>query len=220
MNTISRAREDLLATARTLDALGLNRGTSGNCSVRVDDGLLITPSGIPADAITVDDLVLLDQAGRVTADARRAPSSEWRIHHDLYAARPDVQAVVHTHSTHAVALACLRRDIPPFHYMVLRAGGSTIRCSGYATFGSTELSRETLAALEDRDACLLANHGMVAVGGSLEAATALAVEVEELAHQYLLALQAGGPVLLTDDELRAARDRFATYGVPAGQVDR
>lgn len=209
-----RAREDLLATARALDALGLNRGTSGNSSMRVDGGMLITPSGVPTDAMTVDDLVVVaaDGAVDVRTVAGRRPSSEWRIHRDVYAARPDVAAVVHSHSTHAVALACLRQDVPPFHYMVLRAGGPTIRCARYATFGSEELSAATLEALEQRDACLLANHGMVAVGSTLSSAVSLAIEVEELCHQYLLTLAAGGPVLLTDDEVEAARQRFATYG--------
>jgi L-fuculose-phosphate aldolase len=209
-----RARQDLAAAARRLESCGLNRGTSGNSSVRVEGGMLITASGIPADSLTTDDLVLVDADGAV--DPRTAPglspSSEWRIHRAVYAARPDVSAVVHTHSTHAVALACLRREVPPFHYMVLRAGGPTIRCAAYATFGSEALSQATLSALDGRDACLMANHGMVAVGRSLDAALALAVEVEELCHQYLLALAAGGPVLLTDEELADARARFSSYG--------
>ena len=148
-------------------------------------------------------------------DGPRRPSSEWRFHHDLYAHRSDVRAVVHTHATHCTALACLpavqRDGIPPFHYMVAAAGGRDIRCAPYATFGSQALSDHALAALEGRRACLLAHHGMIATGLTLEAALALAVEVESLARMYAQALQLGGPAVLPDDEMTRVLERFADY---------
>lgn len=210
--SIDWQREELLTAARRLDELGLNRGTSGNSSVRTNEGLLITPSGMPTHEMVAEDLVELSMDG--TATGATAPSSEWRIHRDIYARRPETRAVVHTHSTHATAMACLRRDVPPFHYMVAKAGGSSIRCAGYALYGTDDLSREALRALVDREACLLANHGMVALGPSLAQAIALAVEVEELCRQYLVASPAGPCVLLNGDEMDAALAAFATYGRP------
>jgi L-fuculose-phosphate aldolase len=143
----------------------------------------------------------------------RKPSSEWRIHRDVFAARPEVNAVLHAHASYATALACLGRTIPAFHYMVAVAGGSDIRCAPYATFGTQELSDGALAALEDRTACLLANHGMIALGESLEAALALAVEVETLAQQYCCALQIGTPNRLSEDEMAVVLAKFKDYGV-------
>ena len=206
-------RRVLLDACRELDGRGLNRGTSGNCSVRVESGLLVTPSGIPASDLTADAMVIVADDGTWAGDI--APSSEWRIHRDAYRHRPDLGAVVHTHSTHAVAMACLRRDIPPFHYMVAVAGGSVIRCADYALFGTEELSRNAMAALGDRRACLMANHGLLALGATVPAAIALAVEVEALCEQYLVACSAGEPVLLDDAQMAQALARFATYGRPA-----
>ncbi|MDO8310279.1 MAG: class II aldolase/adducin family protein [Actinomycetota bacterium] len=207
-------RRVLLDACRDLEDRGLNRGTSGNCSVRVDGGLLVTPSGITTGDLSADAMVLMCDDGTWAGDV--APSSEWRIHRDAYRHRPDLDAVVHTHSTHAVAMACLRRDIPPFHYMVAAAGGAVIRCADYALFGTEELSRNALAALGDRRACLLANHGMLALGATMPAAIALAVEVEALCEQYLAACTAGEPVLLEDAQMAQALERFATYGRPSG----
>lgn len=203
-------RRRIVATCRRMNALGVNQGTSGNVSARVRDGLLITPSGVPYDTLTPEGIVALAPDGAVRGAGK--PSSEWRFHVDILAARPDVGAIVHTHSVHATALACLRRDIPAFHYMVAAAGGDTIRCARYATFGSQELSDHALAALDGRRACLLANHGVIAVGRDLDAALALAVEVETLARQYLLALQTGKPAVLSAAEMRRVVEKFKSYG--------
>jgi L-fuculose-phosphate aldolase len=212
-------REAIVATARRMNALGINRGKSGNVSARLAqpgfDGYLVTPTGVPYDETSPEDLVAMPFAGDETA-ARGAlrPSSEWRFHRDLYATRPDVGAIVHTHSPFATTLACLDRGIPPFHYMVAVAGGADIRCAPYATFGTQELSDHALAALADRRACLLSHHGMIAVGASLKTALALAVEVETLAEMYWRALQIGEPTLLSDAEMARVLERFRTYGQP------
>ncbi|MFO1305800.1 MAG: class II aldolase/adducin family protein [Burkholderiales bacterium] len=206
-------REAVLRTALAMNGAGINRGKSGNVSARLVrdafDGFLVTPSAIPYDRIAPGDIVPVSLAGE--ALGTRAPSTEWRFHRDIYATRPDAQAIVHAHAPFATSLACLRRGIPPFHYMVAVAGGTDIRCGGYATFGTQELSDHALAALEGRNACLLANHGMIAVGHSLDAALALAVEVETLAEMYWRALQVGEPVLLTDEQMAEALAKFATY---------
>jgi L-fuculose-phosphate aldolase len=203
-------RRQIVATCRQMNALGINQGTSGNVSARVRGGLLITPSGVPYDALAPAGIVALAPDGTVRGAGK--PSSEWRFHVDILAARPDVGAIVHTHSTHATALACLRRDIPAFHYMVAAAGGDTIRCAPYATFGTQELSDNALTALDGRRACLLANHGVIATGRDLAVALALAVEVETLAHQYLLALQVGKPTILGKAEMHRVSEKFRSYG--------
>jgi L-fuculose-phosphate aldolase len=215
-------RQQLVAAARRLGASGLNQGTAGNLSVRWGEGLLITPSSLPSEAMEPEDLLAIDcdghpLAGSAPSARGRSPSSEWRLHSGLLRSRPEVVAVVHCHSIHATALACHGRDIPPFHYMVVQAGGPDIRCAGYATFGSQELSDLTLAALQDRQACLLAHHGQVTVGASLAQALALAVEVETLAHMYLQALQLGEPPLLslTEMERVAAQMQLRRYGALA-----
>ncbi|MBN35183.1 MAG: class II aldolase [Rhodospirillaceae bacterium] len=202
-------RRDLIVTARSMNGLGINQGTSGNVSARAGKGFLITPSALPYDKTTPDDIVAVALDG--TAKGRRRPSSEWRIHRDIYAARPEAGAIVHTHATFATTLACLGKPIPRFHYMVAMAGGDDIRCAPYATFGTQELSNHALAALEGRKACLLANHGMIAVGADLESALALAVEVESLARQYWQALQAGKPKLLTRKQMAVVLEKFADY---------
>jgi L-fuculose-phosphate aldolase len=201
----------VIETARRMNALGINRGTSGNVSARLDDGFLITPSALPYDAMRARDVVALALDGTRRSGAPHRPSTEWRLHAGIYAARPDVRAVVHAHPIYATALACLRRGIPAFHYMVAVAGGSDIRCSAYATFGTEALATEAVAALEGRQACLLANHGIVACGITLEDALALAVEVEALAAQYWHALQVGEPVLLTEEEMRRVREQSRDY---------
>jgi L-fuculose-phosphate aldolase len=205
-------REEMIATARRMNASGLNQGTSGNLGVRVEGGLLITPSGMDYGTLVPEDLVFLRFDG--SAEGRRVPSTEWRFHRDILEARPEVNAVLHAHSMFCTTLACLHRPIPSFHYMVAKAGGSSIRCAPYATFGTEALSRHAVAALEGRKACLLANHGMIAVGASLAAAYALAVEVETLAAMYWRALQIGEPVLLDEAEMAVVLEKFKTYGHP------
>lgn len=203
-------REALIATARRMNASGLNQGTSGNLSQRVEDGFLLTPTGMDYDSLEPEDLVLMRLDG--SHEGRRAPSSEWRIHRDILAARPEVGAVLHAHSMFCTTLACLRRPIPSFHYMVTVAGGVDIRCAPYATFGTEELSRHAVAALEGRKACLLANHGMLALGRDLAGVFKLAVEVETLAAMYWRALQVGEPVLLDAAEMAVVLEKFKTYG--------
>jgi L-fuculose-phosphate aldolase len=198
------------AYARRSVAAGLNQGASGNVSTRSPGGFLITPSGRDMSALAAADMVPVDMDG--AAPEGMKPSSEWRFHRDIYAAFAEAGAIVHAHSPFAVALACLRRDIPAFHYMVAMAGGADIRCARYATFGTQALSDAVLEALRDRRACLMANHGLLAWGGDLADALALAVEVEALSGQYLRCLQAGGPVLLSGVEMDAAIERFRDYG--------
>jgi L-fuculose-phosphate aldolase len=201
------------ATARKSVALGLNQGTSGNVSARNGEGFLITPSGRDMTAIEAGEIVPVAMDGMYPEGMR--PSSEWRFHRDIYAAFPEAQAVVHAHSPFAVALACLRRDIPPFHYMVAMAGGTDIRCAAYATFGTQALSDAVLAALNGRRACLMANHGLLAWGRSLDAALGLAMEVEALCGQYLRACQVGEPVLLSAMEMAEVLEKFKDYGARA-----
>ncbi|KXB30759.1 fuculose phosphate aldolase [Dechloromonas denitrificans] len=189
---------------------GLNRGTSGNVSVRSGDGFYITPTGMRYEQLVADDIPLMALDG--SHQGRRKPSSEWRFHRDLYAARPEVGAVLHAHSPFAVSLACLRRDIPAFHYMIARFGGDSIRCADYAIFGSAELSTAAMSAMQQRKACLLANHGLLVAGRDLDEALALAVELEELCEQYWRACQLGQPVLLSADEMAAVLQKFASYG--------
>ena len=202
-------RARIVATAREMNGLGINRGKSGNVSARIDAGFLITPSALPYDETEPDDIVAVDGEGN--AVGRRKPSTEWRFHRDIYAVRPEVAAIVHTHSAFATTLACLDRAIPAFHYMVAVAGGTDIRCAPYATFGTQALSDHALRALEGRRACLLAHHGMIAAGASLDAALALAVEVETLAEMYWRALAIGEPALLPDEEMQAVLARFDRY---------
>jgi L-fuculose-phosphate aldolase len=205
-------REEIIATALEMNARGLNRGKSGNVSARVDDGFLVTPSGLAYETTRADDIVAMTLDGE--SRGARPPSSEWRFHRDIYARRPEVAAIVHAHSPFATTLACLGRDIPAFHYMVAVAGGKDIRCAAYATFGTQQLSDHALSALDRRKACLLANHGMIALGESLADALALAVEVEALAEQYWRALQIAPPNLLSDAEMDVVLQKFATYGRP------
>ena len=208
-------REQLVDCARRMQASGINQGTSGNLSVRIAGGMLITPSSLPYEQMQPSDLVALDLKGEplfIPADGRpqRRPSSEWRLHADVLASRPEVQAVLHCHSIHATALACHGRDIPPFHYMTAVAGGHDIRCAPYATFGTQELSDGVVQALEGRLACLMAQHGQVAVGPTLDKALALAVEVETLARIYLQALALGEPPLLSAEQMEQVRHQFCT----------
>lgn len=211
-----KLRKAVIDTCLAMNASGINQGTSGNVSVRGGKGFLITASGVSYDTMTPDQVVEMDLDGGYYGDWR--PSSEWRMHLDIYKSRPEAQAIVHTHSTHATALSCLRRDIPPFHYMIAVAGGATLRCADYATFGTTALSRNMLRALEGRKACLLANHGTICFGPTLDKALWLAGEVEALCHQYHLACQAGDPALLDQAEMERVLEKFATYGKQDAQA--
>jgi len=204
-------RAAVIQAARSMAALGINQGAAGNLSVRAGDRMLITPSAIPYEEMTPDMIAAMPLQSNYGAwEGPKRPSSEWRFHLDIFRARPEIGAVVHTHAPYATALAMARRDIPPCHYMVTRFGGGTVRCAPYALFGTAELSTLALAALENRTACLLANHGFIATGADLPAAMAAAVELEALAKQYMLSLTIGGPVLLTDEEIQAAIEQFAT----------
>jgi L-fuculose-phosphate aldolase len=207
-------REQVIATAREMNRRGLNHGTSGNVSARSSpDRFLITPSAIPYEQLVADDIVEIGLDGQVVRGARK-PSTEWRLHLEILRARPEVDGVVHTHSLHAVAIACTRRPIPAFHYMVALAGGADVRCAEYATYGTDELARNTVAALAGRKACLLANHGLVAVGTGLASALSLAEGIEVLSAQYWHALQIGPPVILDDAEMARVMERIASYGRP------
>ncbi len=212
--SVRELRAGIVATARAMNAHGINRGKSGNVSARLPGarfaGFLITPTGMPYDTMTARDIVAMSADG--DAQGPRLPSSEWRFHYDLYRARDDFRAIVHVHSPFATALACLRTAIPAFHYMVAIAGGPDIRCAPYATYGTQELADHAVDAMKGRRACLLANHGMIAGGGSLAQALALAVEVESLAEMYWRARQLGDPALLSDAEMDEVLARFKSYG--------
>ncbi|GAB4167134.1 MAG: class II aldolase/adducin family protein [Rhodocyclaceae bacterium] len=207
-------RARIIATARAMNAQGLNRGAAGNVSARSGGGFLITPTGMAYDELVPADVVAMAADG--SHRGARRPSSEWRLHRDLYAARAEAGAIVHAHAPFATALACLGREIPPFHYMIARFGGSTVRCAAYATFGTQELSDHALRALEGRCACLLANHGLLVFGRDLRHALDLAIELETLCEQYLRAAQLGQPRLLEEEEMRRVLEKFATYGQQAG----
>jgi len=215
---MSELRQQLINTARRMAASGLNKGTAGNLSVRVEEdghpGFLITPTGMAYDELTPADIVFvrLDGTHAGIHDNKRKPSSEWRFHRDLYVARPEADAVLHAHSPFATSLACLRREIPAFHYMIARFGGDTLRCSDYATFGTQELSDAALTAMQGRNACLLANHGMLLFGRNLDQALALGIELEALCEHYWRAGQLGQPVVLDASEMNIVLKKFASYG--------
>ncbi len=204
-------RESLIEACRELTRRGLTHGTSGNVSARRDENtFFISPTGMPYEALLPDDIPLMALDGRWFG--RRRPSSEWRFHRDIFKSRSDVAAIVHTHSRFATALACHGRGIPAFHYMVAVAGGADIRCAPYRTFGTQALSDAAVIALEDRRACLLGNHGLIAVGANLSAALALAGEVENLAAQYCASLAIGAPHILDATEMNAIIEKFRHYG--------
>ncbi|WP_457103774.1 class II aldolase/adducin family protein [Methylobacterium sp. P5_C11] len=207
------AREQVVAAARALDAQGLNRGTSGNVSLRFGDSLLITPSGMPTDRTGPEDIVRLAFDG--THPSGQKPSSEWRFHRDILASRPEFGAVVHAHPVYCTAFAICGEAIPAIHYMVAAFGGPTVRCAPYAPYGTADLSELALEALVDRNVCLLANHGMIAAGASLEKALWLAVELETLCQQYAVARQIGTPLILSDHEIGTTVERFRGYGLNA-----
>ncbi|MBS3935850.1 MAG: class II aldolase/adducin family protein [Sulfuritalea sp.] len=230
---------EVLATARQMNAVGINRGAAGNVSVRDGDGFIITPTGMAYDECRPQDMVRVKVgAGPSQADAppvggsepglrargansvgagataqgRRQPSSEWRFHRDIYAARPEAGAILHAHAPFATALACQSIELPPFHYMIARFGGDSVRCARYATFGTQELSDAMLDALRERRACLMAHHGMAVFGADLKEALALAVELESLCEQYWRVLQLGAPILLPADEMARVIEKFRAYG--------
>lgn len=205
-------KKEIIETVQQFNATELSMGTSGNLSARTDNDFLITPTGFSYDDMQESDIVLLDIEGK-TKKTKNEPSSEWRIHRDIYRQRPEINAVVHVHSPYATAIACTGKEIPAFHYEVAIAGGNSIRCSKYATFGTQELSENALKALEERKACLLANHGLLALGASIVAAFRMAQTVEVLAKQYTLSKLLGGPVLLDDQEMKINVEKFKHYGI-------
>jgi len=204
-------RQGIIETAKQFNVSGLSTGTSGNLSARTSQGFLITPTGIPYHQLKEADIVEMDLDGNIV-QSNLEPSSEWHFHRDIYLARKEINAIVHVHSDYATGIACTREDIPAFHYMVARAGGDSIRCAEYATFGTDELSKNAVKALQGRDACLLANHGMIALGESIKSAYKLAEEVENLAMQYCISKQFGEVILLDDKEMKLNLEKFKTYG--------
>ena len=209
-------RADIVAKARWMNAAGLNQGTSGNISARYKDILLITPSATSYDSMTPETIAAMPLDGEYGSwSGPLNPSTEWRFHFDITKSRPDVGAIVHTHSTYATVLAIARKEIPACHYMIAAFGGATIPCAGYARYGTKELSELALKALEGRNGCLLANHGMLAVAANLEKAMWLAVELETIARQYYLSLALGDPFILTDEQIAETARGMATYGLQA-----
>ena len=207
-------RQSIIDACLRVNTLGINQGTSGNISLRHGEGMLVTPTSTPYEAMKPEQIVYMHLDG--SHDPAQRPSSEWRFHRDILKARPEIHAIVHAHPPYSTMLAIMGMEIPPVHYMVACAGGDTIRCAPYATFGTQELSEHAVRALEGRLACLLEHHGMIAVGPSLSKAMWLAVEVEALARQYHGCLQIGTPRLLPKAEIKNVLGRIAGYG-PAGE---
>lgn len=213
---MSSARKQAAALYQAVGRLGLVAGSAGNVSIRTRHGMVVTPSGMaPADA-TPAAMVAMSLAG--AARGKRAPSSEWPMHAAIFLARPDAGAIVHTHADACTALACLNEKLPAFHYMIAALGGDDVRCAPYVTFGTPALAERAVAALDGRDACLLANHGMIVLGADADAALDAALHLETLARQYLLARAAGAVRLLSADEMRDAHERFKTYGQQRGNT--
>lgn len=205
----AQLRTALLHTSRRMVELGLNRGTAGNASVRCGDDILITPSAVPVAEMNEPDMVLLAADGKVLHG--RKPSSEWRFHCDIFKARPEIGAVLHMHSTFATTIACLGKDVPAVHYHIAIAGGDSIRCTPYTIFGEQNLSDLALEALHDRKACLLGNHGMIALGKDLADALSVAQEVEYLCELYWRTLQAGEPQILSAQQMHEVKQKFVDY---------
>jgi L-fuculose-phosphate aldolase len=191
-------RAEMVATCRKMNASGINQGTAGNLSVRHKDGFLITPSSLPYETMQPEDLVEMGWDGTYIG---RRPSSEWRFHRDILARRQDIDVVLHCHSVYATTVACHHKTIPAFHYMVGVMGGTTLRCAAYATYGTQALSDAAIAALEDRMACLLGQHGQISLGKTLDSALWMAIEVETLSRMYVQALTLGDPPILSDAEM-------------------
>jgi L-fuculose-phosphate aldolase len=209
-------KKKIIWVCRRMNEMGINQCTSGNVSARTEEGFIITASGIPYDVMDDQHIVEMDLDGGYYG--KYLPSTEWRMHMDIFKARPEAGAIVHTHSIYATALATLRKDIPPFHYMIGVTGGSTLRVSDYAEFGTQALSDTMLAALKDRSACLLANHGQIVFGPNLDRALWLAGEIETLCQQYWAACLAGKPVILSDAQMKTVLARFKSYGKQPGDL--
>jgi L-fuculose-phosphate aldolase len=213
-DTELQLRKVIVDKCRWMNATGLNQGTSGNISARHGDTMLISPSATPYDSMTPDMIAVMPIAGEYGSwEGPLKPSTEWRFHLDIMKARPEVGGIVHTHATYSTVLAIAHKEIPACHYMMAAFGGMNVRVADYARFGTKELSDHALKALENRTACLLANHGMIATGTSLDKAMWLAVELETIARQYYLTLAIGGPVLLSETEIRETAVAFGSYGV-------
>lgn len=209
-----KLRQSIIDHCRQMNASGINQGTSGNISVRFEDRMLITPSAVPYDEMTPDMIASMPLDGEYGSwTGSKKPSTEWRFHLDILRTRPEINAVVHTHATFSTILAIAHKSIPACHYMVAAFGGDDIRLCDYARYGTKELSDNVLKALKDRTACLMANHGMIATGGSLEKAMWAAVELETIAKQYYHALLLGGAVILPPEEIEGVRRGFASYGL-------
>jgi L-fuculose-phosphate aldolase len=209
-------RKAVIKTCLAMNEEGINQGTSGNVSVRTDEGFLITASGIPYKKMKPEHIVEMDLEGGYRGEY--FPSTEWRMHMDIFKARPEAKAIVHVHSTYATAMACLRKDIPSFHYMIGIAGGASLRVSDYAEFGTQELSDTMLEAMKGRSGCLLANHGQICFGDTLDKALWRAGEIEALCHQYWASLLAGKPVILAENEMSTVLKRFGSYGKQAADL--
>ncbi|MET3578173.1 L-fuculose-phosphate aldolase [Mesorhizobium robiniae] len=211
MSDQNELKQSILSVVRRLEDKGFNHVSTGNVSCRAGNGILITPTGGNSGNMSADRLVQIDYDGSVAGEG--VPSSEWHMHVSILRAFPAANAVIHTHADACVALSCLRKPIPAFHYMVAGFGGEDIRCARYATFGTADLAASAVEALQNRTACLLANHGMIAMGKTLDAAFNATVKLETLARQYLLALQAGEPVLLPAEEMARVGARYGNYGI-------
>ncbi len=206
----ARLREEMVSICRRMVELGINQGTAGNVSARMGDRFLITPSAIPYDEMTPDQIAEMDYDGRYFGPCK--PTTEWRFHREIMRRRPEAGAIVHTHSLFSTAVACLRRDLPALHYYIAVGGGPTVRCAKYATYGTQELADNALVALEGRNACLLANHGMIVFGSTPADALKRTFDLEMLARQYVYASQIGEPCILPDDEIERVRVKMQDYG--------
>ncbi|MDF2900861.1 MAG: class aldolase/adducin, N-terminal [Phenylobacterium sp.] len=209
--TEDQLRARMAEVMKAMDARGLNRGTSGNVSARCGEAMLVTPSGVPPERLSGDQMVLVQPDGSTPQGSLR-PSSEWRMHQQILNRRPDANAVVHCHSRHATILACAGREIPSMHYMVAVGGGASVPVAPYATFGSVELAEAVVDTLDGRSAALMANHGQIVVARSLDSALAIAEEIEEQAAVYWGTLAIGGPKLLSGEEMELILQRFRSYG--------
>ncbi len=208
-----KERKEVIKYSIKLNTTNLSPLRSGNISVRSDEddiqGFLITPSGKKYDSLKEDDIVFVSNDGN--HDTNLKPSSEWRFHKDIYLKKPDAKAIVHAHSPHAAAVSAHGKDIPAFHYMIALAGGDSIKCAKYATFGTQELSDNIINALENRKACLMSNHGQVAFGENLESAFELAEELENICHQYINTIKLGEPKILSSSEMDVILEKVKNY---------
>ena len=203
-------KKELVKTTEYLNNKNINRGSSGNLSYRTTNGFMITPSSIPNDKLNEKSCVQMAFDG--TYKNKLKPSTEWRIHRDIYLKREDIFAIIHAHPTFSTAIACMNIDIPSFHYMIAVAGGDNVRCARYATFGTEQLSKNVIKALDNRSACLMANHGLIVGEKNLKFALKLTEEVENLSKQYLQILKSGKkPVLLSKNEMKKNIKKIKDY---------